>query len=196
MTNINDLKAKLTSIADSIREKTGASEPMTLDEMKAGVDYMPSSADDNTFILVDEYGNELPAVLTHDEVDLTATANDIREGIVAVTDDGVIEGTKYIPSYHTYDGFRVVTRNSLFAVPHANFDYTKFQAFICSYNPSSANSVATIKVAVNDNVYNVMSTAPLSKLTKDYAARRVDFGITNDTGANCIIRYIMYKEIY
>lgn len=52
-----------------------------------------STVEDNTFILVDEQGNELAAVLTEEKVDLTATANDIRSGQTAVTDDGVTIGT-------------------------------------------------------------------------------------------------------
>lgn len=196
MMNIDDLKSTLTSLADSIREKTGTEHRMTLGEMKAGVDYLPSSADDNTFILVDENGNEVPAVLTRNEVDLTATANDIRDGSVAVTDDGVTEGTKEIPAYHTYDGSRLVMNKALLAVPHNDYDYTKFQAIVCGYNTNSSNSVAAIKVAINDNVYNVMSTTPLAQLIKDHDNNRVSFGINNDSGGINIIRYIMYKEIY
>lgn len=49
--------------------------------------------EDNTFILVDERGTELPAVLTEEKVDLTAEASDIRVGKTAVTDEGVVTGT-------------------------------------------------------------------------------------------------------
>lgn len=49
--------------------------------------------EDNTYILVDEQGNELPAVLTEEKVDLTAEASDIRIGKTAVIDDGVVTGT-------------------------------------------------------------------------------------------------------
>lgn len=49
--------------------------------------------EDNTYILVDEQGNELPVVLTEEKVDLTAEASDIRIGKTAVIDDGVVIGT-------------------------------------------------------------------------------------------------------
>lgn len=58
-----------------------------------GTGNMSPDAEDNAFILVDEAGNELSAVMTEEEVDLTAEANDIRAGKIAVTDDGVIVGT-------------------------------------------------------------------------------------------------------
>lgn len=196
MTPIKQLKDKLTSIADSIRGRTGETDKLTLDQMVEEIDYMPTGEDDNTYILVDEDGNEIPAVLTEEEVDLTATANDIRIGSVAVTDDGVIEGTKEIPSYHTYDGFRAVPKNQAFILPHNNYDYTELQAIFCLFNTTMTNSTAAVKVAINNNVYDIASTIALSSVVKDHDRRYVDFGVTNDTGKNCVIRYIMYKEIY
>lgn len=196
MTPINELKARLTSIADSVREKTGASDLLTLDEMKSGIDYLPSTADDNTFILVDEDGTEIPAVLTRNEVDLTATTNDIRLGSIAVTDDGVVIGEKEIPSYHTYDGYRAVSKNREFILTHPDYDYTKLQAIFCLFNTNTSNSTAAIKVAIADKVYDIASNTPVSSIKKDHTGKLVDFGVTNDTGKNCVLRYIMYKEIY
>lgn len=196
MKPIDTLKTKLTSIANSIREKTGTSDLLTLEEMKAGVDFMPSSADDNTFILVDENGNEIPAVLTKNEVDLTATTNDIREGVVAVTDDGVVTGEKEIPSYHTDEGYRIIRNGSSFFFPHTDYDYTKLQIIICSYNTTLENSVAASKVVLYDGVYNVGSTELVSTVIKDHENGWVDLGITNKSGGTCILRYFMYKEIY
>lgn len=196
MKPIDALKTKLTSIANSIREKTGTSDLLTLEEMKAGVDYMPSSADDNTFILVDENGNEIPAVLTKNEVDLTATTNDIREGVVAVTDDGVVTGEKEIPSYHTDEGYRIIRNGSPFILPHEYCDYTKLQIIICAYNTTLTNSVAASKVVIYDGVYNVGSTELVATVVKDIENGKIDLGITNKSGGTCILRYFMYKEIY
>lgn len=58
----------------------------------------PSSGDINievgqAFVLRDEDGNELSAVVTEDEVELTATADDIRFGKSAITEDGLTIGT-------------------------------------------------------------------------------------------------------
>lgn len=46
----------------------------------------------DTIILIDEDGNEVAAHLTDSEVELTATANDIRLGTTAITNDGVTHG--------------------------------------------------------------------------------------------------------
>lgn len=149
-----------------------------------------------TYILVDEDGNEIPAVLVDERVELTATPNDIRLGVTAVTDDGVVTGEKEIPSYNTYEGYRAVPAKSQVALPHTHYDYTKLQAVFCKFNTSPADSVATDKVAINNCVYNVNSTAPVSSIIRDTDRKLVDFGFNNDSSTPCIIRYFMYKEIY
>lgn len=196
MTPIEKLKARLTSVADAIRDRTGETGKLTIEQMKAEIEYMPAGDDGETYILVDEEGNEIPAVLTAEEVDLTATANDIRLGSIAVTDDGVITGEKEIPAYYVAEGYRLVTEGSLFAVPHAYYDYTKLQAIICTYNSTPSESVEAKKVAILDNVYDVNSTVSISVINKDDTNARVDFGFTNDSGSMCVIRYFMYKETY
>ena len=45
-----------------------------------------------TYILRTEDGQEIPAVLTEELVDLTATADDIRKGKIAVTNEGITIG--------------------------------------------------------------------------------------------------------
>lgn len=194
MTPIEKLKSQLRSIADSIRDRTGETDKLTIEQMKAEIDYMPVGDDGETYILIDEHGNEVPAVLTDEEVDLTATANDIREGVIAVTDDGVIEGTKEIPSYISREGARAVPNNSKFILPIDGYDYTKFQAIVCLFNTTLANSVAAKKVAINDSVYPVDSTEVESTIVKDLVNKRIDLGITNTYGKPCLIRYFTLKE--
>ena len=149
----------------------------------------------NTFIIVDGDGNEVPAVLVDDELVVTGTPNDVRQGITVITSDGVIVGEKIIPSYHTVEGYRVVTKNSQFTIPSYNYDYDKLQVVICRFNTNTTNSVAAIKVALENKVYDVNSTVVLSSVIKDEANARIDLGITNDTNGICVIRYFMYKEI-
>lgn len=151
---------------------------------------------EDTIILVDENGVELVAVMTDEEVDLTATANDIRLGTTAVTDDGIIEGTKEIPTCHTSEGFKIVTDGSKFVLPMIDYDYTKLQAIFCLYNTSVSESVSAEKVAIEDVVYPVNSTMSESDVTKNVDKEEVDFGITNDSGSTYLIRYFSYKEIY
>ena len=78
--------------ADDLRDgKIAASDSGII----VGTNTMTEDVDpeDNVYILVDDHGNELSAVMTEEIVDLTATANDIRTGKTAVTDDGVTVGT-------------------------------------------------------------------------------------------------------
>lgn len=188
---------KIKTIADAIRAKTGTTAPLTLDEMAESIEFLESDgALAQTYILVDEDGYEIPAVLTEEEVELTATPNDIRIGTTAVTDAGVITGEKEIPAYYTYEGYRIVPNGSAFIIPHEAYDYTKIQAIFCSYNTTLTDSVAAKKVAIYDKVYNVDSIEPLSAVTKKSDGKVIDFGITNESGGIHIIRYIMYKEMY
>lgn len=92
------LTDKLKALADVIREKTGYEGTMTLDEM-VNVLRGTNLIVDNTvaYILVDENGNEVTAVMVEAETDLTATANDIRLGTTAVTVDGITEGKLIVP---------------------------------------------------------------------------------------------------
>lgn len=190
MTPIEQLKAKLTSIADSIRERTGETGKLTLDQMTEEIEYMPAGDDGETYILVDENGNEIPAVLTEEEVDLTATANDIRLGSIAVTDDGVIEGTKEIPPYITTEGMVFVTAGKKFEIKTLgdNTIFTKLQALFCK------SSVITDKVCINSKVYPTGSKEVLSTVSVDTDNRIVNFGITNDTTVPYMIRYFTYRE--
>ncbi len=188
------IKSKLTSIANAIRERTGEDEKLTLSEMVAEIEYMPSGDDGNAYILVDEDGNEIPAVLTDDKVDLTATSNDIRKGSVAVTDDGVITGEKEIPAYHTFQGYRIITAGSLVKHTTEKHEYTKLQAMVCSYNTSLANSTATEKVVIDNHVYSVQSAEPIAQVTVNYDTGSIEFGIKNETTRPQILRYFYYKE--
>lgn len=189
---------KIKAIADAIRAKTGTTAPLTLDEMAESIEYLESDgALATTYILVDEDGYEIPATLVEEEVELTATANDIRIGTTAVTDAGVIQGEKEIPAYHTLEGYTVVTPGSPVRIMTVkNCEYTKLQALICSFNTSASDSVATEKVCVNDSVYPVSSTTVLSTVTVDVDSHHIDLGITNDSDEIQILRYFMYKEIY
>lgn len=188
---------KIKAIADAIREKTGSTGLLTLDEMAEMIEYMDTSSDGTqTYILVDEDGYEIPAVLTEEEVELTATTNDIRIGTTAVTENGVVEGEKEIPAYYVTEGWRIVTNGSQFAITITDYDYTKLQAVFCKFNTTLNNSVYTDKVAINDSVYNVLSTDAIAAITKDTSNTSVNFGILNESGSRYIIRYFMYKEVY
>jgi hypothetical protein len=149
-----------------------------------------------TYILTDENGNELTGVYVESETIFTATDNDVREGKVYAGDGGKSVGQKNIPSYYTSEGRKIVTDGSKFTIPTPNYDYTRLQAIICPYNTTPDNSVASEKIVVNNNVYNVQSTTSISLVEKDQMNACIDLGITNVSGGIYVIRYFTYKEIY
>ena len=154
---------------------------------------------ETVYILKDDAGNELVGVLTDVKPVLDATANDIRKGVTAVTEEGITEGTKVIPSYNTYEGYKLITPGKEFIIlleVQDIYDYTKLQCIICPINKTVSDSVAAEKVVINDNVYEVRSTESISSVTKDSTTKSIKFGIVNDTDKLYLIRYFTYKEIY
>lgn len=152
----------------------------------------------NTIVLEDENGNRVVAVLVDGEVDFTATADDIREGKIAATDDGVTVGEKYIPGYIASQGFSIVMPGQPFSVKlpvNDIYDYTNFQAAVCVFNTTLADSVECDRVVINDNLYNVLSTVSVSELCINHDEKSIDLGIINDTDSRYIIRSFTIKEV-
>ena len=183
----------LQNLANAIRKVNGETKSYTPTEMIEAVTNIMESA---TYILVDEAGNEIPAVYVDSEMVFTATPNDIRIGTTAVNNDGVVTGEKEIPSYYVSEGVRVITSGSPFRITISDFDFKKLQALVCPFNTSLSNSVSTEKVAIDNSVYNVLSTEVVSTIVKDAANSYADFGISNNTETRYLIRYFMYKEVY
>ena len=186
-------ESTLKGLANPIRKVNGETRSYTPTEM---IEAVTTIMESGAYILVDANGNEVPGVFVDDETVFTATANDIRIGTVAATESGVTTGTKEIPPYHTNEGFKVVPNGSKFVLTMKEYDYTKFQAIVCLMNTSLANSVSAQKVAINDSVFAVQSTDVESSITKNDELTQIDFGIVNNSGTTCILRYFMYKEIY
>ena len=189
---------KLKSIADAIRARTGGTEPLTLDEMAEAIESMEVADDGtNTYILVDENGNEIPAVLVDEPVMLTANAaTDIRKGMTAVTDEGVVTGEKEIPAYYVTEGSRLIPAGSSFYVTIRNgrYAYTKLQALFCKFGSSMSTSVHTDRVAIGSSVYSVNSTDVLANVTVNPDTEAIVFGVTNDSDTPYVIRYFTYTE--
>ena len=153
-----------------------------------------------SYILQTEDGQEYPAVLVSEETVFTAETNDVREGKIFATGDGVKTGEKVIPAYHTIQGTRLITNGSEVDIPNPDpaidyYDYTQLQTILCSFNSSMSNSVSAEKVSIGDNVYNVQSTEPLSTIEKNHDSKKIVFGLINNLGKSMIVRYFMYKEI-
>lgn len=151
-----------------------------------------------TIVLRDENGNEFVAVLVDEEVDFTATADDIREGKVAATDYGVTVGEKYIPGYLASHGIKIITSGKQFSIKLPDndlYDYTKFQAMLCIFNKNSTNSVNCDRVVIENNLYGVLSTVSLSEIQLDHEDKTIEFGVMNETSSPYLIRYSTIKEV-
>lgn len=188
---------KIKAIADAIRERTGITAKMSLDEMAETISYMDVGSDDTqTYILVDENGIEYPAVMVDNPVVLTATRNDVRIGTTAVTEEGVITGEKVIPPYYATEGTKVVTNNSPFVISIRDYDYTKLQVILCPYDKNMANSVSAEKVVINDSLYLVRSTTVETTVSVNEELKRIELGVVNTSGSPYIIRFFTMKEMY
>ena len=147
------------------------------------------------YMIVTEDGEEFAQLTTQEEVELTATANDIRLGTTAVTEKGVTEGEKDIPLYHTEQSVKLIRANNPFVLSFRNkqYDYTKLQAMTAPYNSSVSESVAVDRVVIDDSVYTTGSTEPISTVTKDDENKSINFGIMNGDSPS-VIRYFTYRE--
>lgn len=185
----------LKGLADALRSVTGEDKKYTPIEM---IDEVTHILEKGVYLLVDENGTEIPAVFVDNETVFTATANDIRIGMTAATEEGVTEGTKEIPAYITTEGCTAIPAGSSFDIPLSDnkCEYTKLQALICKFNNSMASSVETDKVSVNNNVYAVNSTDVMATVSVDTDKKTIKLGITNDSNVPYIIRYFTYKEEY
>lgn len=185
----------MEGLGDAIRSVTGSDKRFTPDEMMAEVRDILNAT---TFVLVDKDGNEYPAVYIDSDVVITAGANDIRKGYTAITADGVVEGTKVIPAYHTTEGCRVIPSGSAFSLKILNgrYAYTKLQALLCPFNNSTADSVATDRVVIGDKVYPVNSTEAIAEVITDPQTESIVLGLINDSDNPYIVRYFTYKEEY
>lgn len=187
--------AKITT-TPTILNKTGIN--MKIWDDATYIKHYEGGAPANTIVLRDENGNEFVAVLVDEEVDFTATADDIREGKIAATDDGVTVGEKYIPGYVATQGVIAVLPGRSFSVKlatHNLYDYTKFQAAVCVFNTSLNNSVSCERIVVNDNLYNVLSTESVSEIEVNHETKSIDFGVMNESDSRYLIRSFTIKEV-
>lgn len=151
-----------------------------------------------TFILVDDEGNEITGVCVDNPVVFTAGDNDVREGMVYASDDGVSTGVKNIPIYRTRAGAEMIMPNSKFSIsiPEYNgYDYTVFQCMISLVNMEDFNnSVETNIISIKDGVYETNSTIKLSNVSKNMDTQSIDLNIDNNSENYYFIHYFTYRE--
>ena len=149
-----------------------------------------------TFTLVDESGNEIVGVVVDQETVFTAHDNDVREGMVYASDEGVSTGSKVIPAYHTTEGYKLISAGEVFKLDNFEYyNYTKLQVMICAFNSSISNSVATEKVSIDGKVYNTGSVDVIAQVTTHDDNKSINLNITNSGTLPCVMRYFTYKEI-
>ena len=88
-----------------------------------------------TFIIEDENGNELTGVATSNEVILTATDSDVRDGSIYAGDHGISVGKTHIPLYN----YAIIDASGLcndVCGTHLNHDGDNGYVVIPEYNPS------------------------------------------------------------
>ena len=153
-----------------------------------------------SFLLETDDGVQLVGVTVGKETVFDATDNDVREGKIYAGDNGISTGTKVIPSYHTLAGKRKIISGTTFEIPIHNllnlYDFTEFQATICEYNNSVAESVATVKVVIDEKVYATNSTEVIAVVAKDSDNQKINLELINESENPYLIRYFLYKEIY
>lgn len=189
-----DSKKNLANMLVEKGEEANANEPFDTLVEKAG-DYVPK-----TYFFCDGEGNEFLGTLVDEETVFTATANDIREGIIAASDLGVVKGEKVIPSYHTSEGYQIIMPNSTFIISVLKsldrYDFTKLQAIICPWTGTLAGSVKAEKVSIDGKVYKANSNVAIAEVIKDSEKQQINFQVTNESNQLYVLRYFTYKEIY
>lgn len=152
----------------------------------------------NTIQIENSDGSTILGVVTGEETILTATDNDVREGLVYASDGGVSTGTKVIPGYHTTTGKKIIPVGYSFEITLSDydaFDYTELQCIICPYNSSMDDSVLVEQVVIGDNVYNSDSTTPIATIVKESDTKTLNFNFINNGNVPYIIRFFTYKEM-
>lgn len=153
-----------------------------------------------TFILTDGDGNEITGVIVDQETIFTAGDNDVREGMVYASDDGVSTGTKDIPAYRTTCGTVGIFPGESFLITNlADYDkynYTELQCIICKFNTTLNNSTCAEKISLNNKVFPVNSFESESDVVKNSELKAIDFNIKNNSEDIYVIHYFTYKEEY
>lgn len=149
-----------------------------------------------TLIITDADGNEFVGVVTENAQVFDASPSDVRINKTFVSDNGIGVGENTI-TYRTTEGSELIMPGSEFIITglheYNKYNYTKMQCVIAKY-VSSTDKTAIEKIVLNDNVYNVGSSAVISNIEKDAELKTVKLNITNNTDSVYIIYFFTYAE--
>ena len=153
-----------------------------------------SSGLGKTLMFVDEAGNEFVGVVTDSEMILTASDNDVREGAVYVSDNGLSVGTKNIPVYYARYGSKFVLANNKATLSVPEYDYDSIMITISTYNSSLSESVTSTYLSVYDSMYIAGNNIKVSDIIVDKENEEISLGIT--VSEKSVLRYFVIKEEY
>ena len=145
-----------------------------------------------TFIIEDENGNEITGVVTEQEQIFTATDNDVREGMVYASDNGVSTGTKNIPGYHTRYGYKFALPGSEVKISVPEYNYNNLFVTITTYDSSVDGSLSSTYVAIDGRMYVAGSATKISDITVDTVNEQINLGMT--VTEKSVVRYLVTKE--
>lgn len=151
-----------------------------------------------TIEIISDDGADLMGVVVDQETVLTAVASkDIREGTTAITDEGLVTGSKRIPAYETTQGFRIIHPGNTFTIKqleYNKYDYTQLQCMIAPFNNTISDSCAVDKIVINNAVFNTGSANKIADVTKNIETQSIDLNITNTSSNIYLIYFFTYKE--
>lgn len=130
----------MRGLANAIRRINGENRLYTPNEMIQAVTNIMDSA---TFILIDEYGAQYPAVFVESEKIFDATPEDLLDGKVAASGSGIIVGTGDMTSGITDNTFIMVDENGVELTAVITDEQVELTA--------TADDIRAGKTAVTDN---------------------------------------------
>lgn len=160
-----------------------------------GLEGTKSGSDEQTtYVLTNADGTQSTLALLSGEQTVvpTATANDIRVGTTAITNDGYTEGTKEIPSYYSRYGTVFVQANTEAILNVPEYDYKNLMVSIAPYNLSINESTAINYVSVESAMYEAKSTTKIADITIDTVNEQVNLGVT--VNELSVLRYFIVRE--
>ena len=190
--NLQTLVEQKAAIKAALDNK--GKEPTDVLKTYAGLIDELENDEQNTYVITNADGTQRAYAVKSSEtpVTLTATANDIRLGTTAVTNEGYTEGKKDIPAYQTRAGRKIIQAGEKVTLDLVDYDYTKIQATLATYNESITQSTTVVSVTVDNTIYAVGTTTKQADITKNDSLQTVDFGITADVKS--VLRYFIMRE--
>lgn len=148
-----------------------------------------------TFVFQDKDGNEIAlGVVTDQEQIFDATDNDVREGIVYASENGVSTGTKIIPVYYAGYGEKIVLANEEAIITTPEYNYDNLMVIISTYSTSLSQSFVSTYVSIYNAMYPIGSDTKISDIIIDKENGKINLGITVDEKS--VLRYFIIREEY